>query len=167
MSLPIAEGDQIVPESWREEKITEDVQERKKIIDDFTLDGVHILLAEDNDVNAEIAMEIMEMEGAVLERACDGLEAVRMFQESSVHEYDAILMDIQMPNMNGWEAAAEIRKLTRADADIPIFAMSANAFVEDKRHSLEVGMNGHISKPVDYDEVRQRIGEALLDAPGR
>lgn len=107
------------------------------------------------------------MEGAVLERACDGLEAVRMFQESSVHEYDAILMDIQMPNMNGWEAAAEIRKLTRADADIPIFAMSANAFVEDKRHSLEVGMNGHISKPVDYDEVRQRIGEALLDAPGR
>ena len=167
VSLPIAEGDQIVPESWREEKITEDVQERKKIIDDFTLDGVHILLAEDNDVNAEIAMEIMEMEGAVLERACDGLEAVRMFQESSVHEYDAILMDIQMPNMNGWEAAAEIRKLTRADADIPIFAMSANAFVEDKRHSLEVGMNGHISKPVDYDEVRQRIGEALLDATGR
>ena len=167
VSLPIAEGDQIVPESWREEKITEDVQERKKIIDDFTLDGVHILLAEDNDVNAEIAMEIMEMEGAVLERACDGLEAVRMFQESSVHEYDAILMDIQMPNMNGWEAAAEIRKLTRADADIPIFAMSANAFVEDKRHSLEVGMNGHILKPVDYDEVRQRIGEALLDAPGR
>ena len=69
--------------------------------------------------------------------------------------------------MNGWEAAAQIRKLSRQDADIPIFAMSANAFVEDKRHSIEVGMNGHISKPVDYDEVRQRIGEALLISSGR
>lgn len=85
-----------------------------------------------------------------------------MFQESPENGYDAILMDIQMPNMTGWEAAAEIRKLDRSDADIPIFAMSANAFVEDKRHSVEVGMNGHISKPVDYDEVRQRLGEALL-----
>ena len=85
-----------------------------------------------------------------------------MFQESPKNGYDAILMDIQMPNMTGWEAAAEIRKLDRSDADIPIFAMSANAFVEDKRHSVEVGMNGHISKPVDYDEVRQRLGEALL-----
>ena len=76
--------------------------------------------------------------------------------------YDAILMDIQMPNMTGWEASAAIRKLERADADIPIFAMSANAFVEDKRHSMEVGMDGHISKPVDYREVRRMMGEALL-----
>lgn len=162
ISLPIAEGDQTVPESWKDVRPVENAGDRKKAIEEFTLDGVHILLAEDNDVNAEIAMEIMEMEGAILERACDGLEAVRMFAESPVKGYDAILMDIQMPNMTGWEAAAEIRKLTRPDADIPIFAMSANAFVEDKRRSIEVGMNGHISKPVDYDEVRQRLGEALL-----
>lgn len=162
INLPIAEGEQNVPESWKEIQTGEETGGLTKAVEEFTLDGVRILLAEDNDVNAEIAMEIMEMEGAVLERACDGLEAVRMFEESPLNGYDAILMDIQMPNMDGWEAATQIRKLTRPDADIPIFAMSANAFVEDKRHSLEVGMTGHISKPVDYDEVRQRIGEALL-----
>ncbi len=162
VNLPIAEGNQTVPDSWKEIGEEETGRDLSKAVEEFTLDGLHILLAEDNDVNAEIAIEIMEMEGAVLERACDGLEAVRMFEESPIHGYDAILMDIQMPNMDGWTAAAEIRKLTREDADLPIFAMSANAFVEDKRHSLEVGMNGHISKPVDYDEVRQKIGEMLL-----
>lgn len=162
VNLPIAEGDQTVPVSWKEIHAEEKPEDLTKAVEEFTLDGVRILLAEDNDVNAEIAIEIMEMEGAVLERACDGLEAVRMFEESPLHGYDAILMDIQMPNMDGWAAAAEIRKSAREDSDIPIFAMSANAFVEDKRHSLEVGMNGHISKPVDYDEVRQKIGEMLL-----
>lgn len=162
ISLPIAEGEQFVPETWNEGCPREAAGDLKKAIEEFTLEGVRLLLAEDNDVNAEIAIEIMEMEGAVLERACDGLEAVRMFEESPEHGYDAILMDIQMPNMNGWEAAAQIRKSSRPDADIPIFAMSANAFVEDKRHSIEIGMNGHISKPVDYDEVRELVGEALL-----
>ncbi len=162
IALPIAEGEQEVPETWKGACEEMDDAARKKAIEEFTLDGLHILLAEDNDVNAEIAMEIMEMEGAVLERACDGIEAVRMFEESPENGYDAILMDIQMPNMTGWEASAAIRKLERADADIPIFAMSANAFVEDKRHSMEVGMDGHISKPVDYREVRRMMGEALL-----
>lgn len=162
ISLPIAGGEQIVPESWNDVRLKGDTGDLKKAIEEFTLEGVRLLLAEDNDVNAEIAIEIMEMEGAVLERACDGLEAVRMFEESAERGYDAILMDIQMPNMDGWEAAARIRKSSRPDADIPIFAMSANAFVEDKRHSIEVGMNGHISKPVDYDEVRELVGEALI-----
>ncbi len=162
ISLPIAEGEQFVPETWNEGCPREAAGDLRKAIEEFTLEGVRLLLAEDNDVNAEIAIEIMEMEGAVLERACDGLEAVRMFEESPEHGYGAILMDIQMPNMNGWEAAAQIRKSSRPDADIPIFAMSANAFVEDKRHSIEIGMNGHISKPVDYDEVRELVGEALL-----
>lgn len=162
ISLPIAEGEQNVPASWKDIRPLNNAHDLEKAIEEFTLDGIHILLAEDNDVNAEIAMEIMEMEGAVIERACDGLEAVRMFDESPENGYDAILMDIQMPNMNGWEAAGQIRKLSRLDSDIPIFAMSANAFVEDKRHSIEVGMNGHISKPVDYSEVRRLIGEALL-----
>ncbi len=162
VSLPVAEGVQNVPDFQDNIRQEEDNEELQKAIEEFTLEGVHLLLAEDNDVNAEIAMEILEMEGATLERACDGLEAVRMFEESANREYDAILMDIQMPNMDGWEAAAKIRNLVREDADIPIFAMSANAFVEDKRHSIEIGMNGHISKPVDYDEVRRLVGEALL-----
>lgn len=162
INLPIADGEQAVPDSWGGARAAGGAEDLQQAVERFTLEGLHLLLAEDNDINAEIAMEIMEMEGAAIERACDGLEAVRMFEESPLNGYDAILMDIQMPNMNGWEAAAKIRGLTRQDADIPIFAMSANAFVEDKRHSVEVGMNGHISKPVDYDEVRQKLGEALL-----
>ena len=129
--------------------------------EDFSMKGLHILLAEDNDINAEIAMEILTMEGAVVTRACDGNEVVRLFRESSQGEFDVILMDIQMPGMDGWEATKVIRKMKREDADILIFAMSANAFVEDRRHSKAVGMNGHISKPVDYDQVRQIIGKHM------
>lgn len=131
----------------------------------FSLKGLRILLAEDNDINAEIAMEILGMEGILLERARDGVEAVSMFKESSPGTYDAILMDIQMPNMDGWTAAEVIRKLDRKDADLPILAMSANAFVEDRRKSAEVGMNGHINKPVDYEEVRRLLGECLTSKP--
>ena len=83
-----------MPETWKGACEEMDDAARKKAIEEFTLDGLHILLAEDNDVNAEIAMEIMEMEGAVLERACDGIEAVRMFEENPENGYDAILMDI-------------------------------------------------------------------------
>ena len=131
----------------------------------FSLKGLRILLAEDNDINAEIAMEILGMEGVLLERARDGVEAVSMFKESSPGTYDAILMDIQMPNMDGWTAAEVIRKLDRKDADLPILAMSANAFVEDRRKSAEVGMNGHINKPVDYEEVRRLLEECLAPKP--
>ena len=106
-------------------------------------------------------MEILAMEGAVLTRACDGAEVVKMFKESRPYTFDVILMDIQMPKMDGWEATRVIRKMKREDSDLPILAMSANAFLEDRRKSLESGMNGHISKPVDYDEVRRIIGEQL------
>ena len=84
-----------------------------------------------------------------------------MFQESQPYSFDVILMDIQMPKLDGWEATKVIRRMNREDIDIPILAMSANAFVEDRRKSQESGMNGHISKPVDYDEVRRIIGEQL------
>ena len=84
-----------------------------------------------------------------------------MFKNSALHAYDVILMDIQMPKMDGWEATKVIRKMQREDSDILIFAMSANAFLEDRRHSIRVGMNGHINKPVDFDELRQVIGEQL------
>ena len=125
-----------------------------------------MLLAEDNDINAEIAIEVLGMEKAIIDRACDGKEALKMFSESDIGTYDVILMDIQMPNMNGHEATAAIRKLDRADSDVLIFAMSADAFVEDKRQSLAVGMNGHISKPVDFDEVRRTIGEHMYSRDG-
>lgn len=157
VALPLAAQDQIA----EQESQAQEAAEKVAVPEDFTLDGIHILLAEDNDINAEIAMEILEMNGAIVQRACDGEEVVQMFKDSELHAYDVILMDIQMPKMDGWEATEVIRKLEREDADILIFAMSANAFLEDRRHSISVGMNGHINKPVDFDELRQMIGEQL------
>lgn len=161
VTLPVADMDQTLPDNIDTTVEIRAEEALRKAVDESTLKGLHILLAEDNDINAEIAIELLEMEGAVIERACDGQEAVHMFMDSEPGEYDAILMDIQMPNMNGWEATKVIRSSGRKDSDLLIFAMSANAFIEDKRYSLEVGMDGHISKPVDFDEVRRVIGEQL------
>lgn len=141
--------------------------ERQKAIEEFSLEGLQILMAEDNDINAEIAMEILEMQGAHITRAVDGEDAITQFKESAPGTFDVILMDIQMPNLDGWEATKQIRAMDRTDADILIFAMSANAFLEDQRHSIEVGMNGHISKPVNYDEVRELIGAHMYEMRGR
>lgn len=157
VALPLAAQDQIT----RQEIQAQEAAAKAVVPEDFTLEGIHILLAEDNDINAEIAIEILEMNGAVVQRACDGEEVVQMFRDSELRAYDVILMDIQMPKMDGWEATEVIRKLDREDADVLIFAMSANAFLEDRRHSISVGMNGHINKPVDFDELRQMIGEQL------
>ncbi len=160
LSLPIADREQETSDRLENIRAVED-EAYKKAVEEFSLEGLHILLAEDNDINAEIAIAILEMEGAKPVRACNGKEAVEMFEESAPGTYDVILMDIQMPIMNGWEATEKIRMSDKEDADIPIFAMSANAFLEDKRHSIEIGMNGHISKPVDYDEVRRVIAENM------
>ena len=159
LSLPIAE----VQEQSSEQIVSDEIEdpEKSRAIENFTLKGIRILLAEDNDINAEIAMEILAMEGAVLTRACDGNEAVKLFGESQLYSFDVILMDIQMPGMDGWEATKVIRQMDREDANLPILAMSANAFLEDRRKSQESGMNAHINKPVDYDEVRRIIGEQL------
>ncbi|MGI6021218.1 MAG: ATP-binding protein [Lachnospiraceae bacterium] len=121
--------------------------------------GVKILLAEDNDLNAEIAMVQLEELGVVVTRAVDGTEAVKIFEESTPGSFDMILMDIMMPEMNGYEAAGAIRALRdRPDArDIPIIAMTANAFAEDVQESLDAGMNGHIAKPIVIDEVVKTI----------
>ena len=119
-----------------------------------TAPSSRVLLAEDNDLNAEIACELLAEAGLVVERAGDGAEACVMFEASKIGYFDAVLMDVQMPNMNGYEATRCIRELDREDADaVPIIAMSANAFAEDVSASLASGMNAHLSKPIDMRRV--------------
>lgn len=131
-------------------------------VDDYTYEGKSILLAEDNEINAEIAVEILEESGAKVEVAENGQIAVDKFAANPPGYYDFILMDIQMPVLNGRDAARKIRQLDRADAnEILIFALSADAFVEDTRLSMEAGMNGHFAKPVEFDEVRKQIGQVV------
>ncbi len=126
--------------------------------EEISLNGMHILLAEDNDLNAEIAMMILEEDGASVEHAEDGLRAVQMFEQSAPGHYNAILMDLRMPNMGGLEAATAIRAMQREDAaSIPIIAMTADAFAEDVQRCLEAGMNAHLSKPIDVDKLKKTL----------
>ena len=126
------------------------------------LKGKRVLLAEDNDINAEIAIEILNELGMVVEHAADGKICVDMLTKSPAHYYDFILMDIQMPNMNGYEATMAIRKLLdKAKSNIPILAMTANAFDEDKKASLRAGMDGHLAKPIDVKDLVQGIAAVL------
>ncbi len=117
-------------------------------------EGRRILLVEDNELNREIAQALLGMTGMIIETAADGQEALNMFQDNPPYYYDLIFMDIQMPVMNGLDATRALRSLPRADAaEIPIIAMTANAFVEDVRRSLDAGMNAHVPKPLDMDLV--------------
>lgn len=118
----------------------------------------HILLAEDNDLNAEIAIAILTEMGCQVDRACDGLECVDMLAKAASDYYDLVLMDVQMPNMNGLQATGAIRSMTdEAKAKIPIVAMTANAFEEDRKKCLEAGMNDHLGKPIDVAIMLQVI----------
>jgi len=128
-------------------------------INEFT--GKRLLLAEDNELNAEIATEILEEVGFEVEHAKDGVICVDMLQKAEPGYYDLILMDIQMPNMNGYQATERIRELSGAQRDIPIIAMIANAFEEDKQHAFAVGMNGHIAKPIDVTKLMEELTEFL------
>lgn len=124
--------------------------------------GKRILLAEDSDLNAEIAMEILRDVDFVVERAEDGLKCVEMIDKAPAGYYDLVLMDIQMPRMNGYEATRIIRKMEdREKANITILAMTANAFEEDKREALEAGMNAHLSKPIEVDKLIKTIKRSL------
>ena len=121
---------------------------------DYDFKGKRILLVEDNELNREIAEELIGATGASVESAEDGVQAVKKFKESAEGYYDLILMDVQMPHMDGYEATRCIRALGRSDAQkVPIFAMTANAFAEDVQKSREAGMNAHISKPLDIRAV--------------
>lgn len=135
---------------WNQEL---DVLDEKSI-----LEGKRVLLVEDNELNAEIAMAILEQSGLVLDRVADGLACVNRLSEVDADLYDLILMDIQMPNMNGYEATRRIRQFENVKkASIPILAMTANAFEEDKKMAIKAGMNGHISKPIDVSVLEKQI----------
>lgn len=126
--------------------------------EDFSLTGLHILIAEDQEMNAEILSELLEMEEAGSEWAENGQRAVEMFESSKPGQFDAILMDMRMPVMDGLTATREIRKLSRPDAaEIPIIALSANAFEEDVKQCLLSGMNAHLPKPVDIDKLKETL----------
>lgn len=117
-------------------------------------------MAEDNDLNAEIAITILEDMGLIVERVEDGIQCVAKMEQMPAKSYDLILMDIQMPEMNGYEATQAIRSLNREDSQsIPIFALSADAYVENKRYSKKMGMNGHFSKPIDFNEMEKELGQ--------
>lgn len=122
-------------------------------IDEDFLVGKRILVAEDNELNQEIVLDILTNKGCIVELANDGLQAYEMVKNASKDYYDFILMDIQMPNLNGYEATSKIRMLDNDNKDIIIIAMSANAFVEDKDKAYQFGMNGFISKPINVKEM--------------
>ena len=127
-----------------------DKREERKDVSEKSIKGLHILLAEDNELNMEIAEFVLQNEGAEVSKAWNGEETVELFRKSESGEFDAILMDIMMPVMNGYEATKMIRSLDREDAKvIPIIAMTANAFTEDRLRAKEAGMNEHIAKPFD------------------
>jgi len=129
------------------------------------LDGRKILLAEDMEINAEILTDILEMENIRVDHAENGRIAVEMFEKSAAGDYAAILMDVRMPEMDGLEATAAIRRMDREDArHVPIIALTANAFDEDVQRSLQAGMNAHLSKPVEAERLIQVLGELVYES---
>lgn len=142
------------PASSRSEESTGNLQDMLRRPDIKILDGVKILVAEDNDLNAEIVVEMLSMQGAVAVRADNGKKALEVFKDSGTDEFKVILMDIMMPEMNGLEATRAIRALERKDAaGIPIIAMTANAFKQDEEDAMKAGMSGFLSKPIDVTKL--------------
>lgn len=132
--------------------------EKEVVVEQFSFEKKRILLAEDNEINAEICMSVLNSKGAFVDRVENGQEAVDTFKKHVKNYYDLILMDIQMPQMDGYEATQIIRTMESGKA-IPIFALSADAYVENKRYSKEMGMDGHFSKPIDFDVMEKELSE--------
>ena len=141
--------------------IDKDPQARERAdeqADSCSLAGMNVLLAEDNELNAEIAQALLESEGIVVTRAADGNEAVDLYVGRPAGSFDAILMDIMMPDMDGYEATRAIRLSEKVDAaDIPIIALTANAFAEDAKAAHDAGMNAHLSKPLDFNKLKNML----------
>ena len=128
---------------------------------DIRLEGLHVLLAEDNDLNAEIAEELLALKRIIVDRASDGREAVSMFAESPEGLYDVILMDVNMPVLDGLAATREIRSMNRRDAaSVPILAMTANTFQDDRSKAQQCGMTGFLPKPFDVEQLYRALKEA-------
>lgn len=153
LTLPQAEADE-------QASVTGRAEDQNRYEDAFQ--DCRILMAEDNDINAMIAVELLEGMGAKVDVAQNGQLALEAFQAKPEHYYDFILMDVQMPVLDGRAATRALRALDRSDAtEIPIFALSADAFIEDERLSMESGMNGHYSKPIDFIALRRNVGAYL------
>lgn len=153
LTLPQAEADERA-------SVTGQAEDQNQYEDAFQ--DCRILMAEDNDINAMIAVELLEGMGAKVDVAQNGQLALEAFQAKPEHYYDFILMDVQMPVLDGRAATRALRALDRSDAtEIPIFALSADAFIEDERLSMESGMNGHYSKPIDFIALRRNVGAYL------
>lgn len=156
LQLPLAKENDLL-EIEKQEELPEETENTVSVFH-----GRRILLAEDNEINAMVAEEILGGFGAQVDVAENGQLAVQMFEEKPENYYDFILMDIQMPVMNGREATEKIRLLDRSDAQtVLIFGLSADAFVEDERKSIACGMNGHYAKPIDFDALQRNIGSFL------
>ena len=141
-----------------------DKREEQKDVSEKSIKGLHILLAEDNELNMEIAEFMLQNEGADVIKAWNGQEAVELFRKSEPGEFDVILMDIMMPVMNGYEATKMLRSLNREDAKtIPIIAMTANAFTEDRIRAKAAGMDEHVAKPVDVESLIKAIHKLVND----
>ncbi len=148
-----------VNELWADEAPAEGAQPEQS----GGLEGLHFLAAEDNEINAEILAELLDLEGASCEIVENGRLAVERFQQSEPGEFDGILMDVQMPVMNGHDAARAIRALSREDAGrIPIIAMTANAFAEDEKAALDAGMDAHVAKPLDVGLLKKAIRQCSI-----
>ena len=155
--LFLSELRRVLAEPFRAEPASEPAQPTAA-----DLKGKKLLLVEDNELNREIALEILKETGFVVDTAEDGAVAVRKIKQAAPGQYDLILMDIQMPNLDGYEATRQIRALPDAEkASIPIFAMTANAFEEDRQNALAAGMNGHIAKPLDVPHLLRVLADAL------
>lgn len=129
-----------------------------------SIHGLNLMLVEDNELNAEVAEILLEDEGAIITIVNDGQQAVELFNNNPVGTFDAILMDIMMPVMDGLTATKAIRALNRSDAGIiPIIAMTANAFAEDVQRCLDAGMNAHLAKPLDIEKVKKRFVNIQLN----
>ncbi len=134
------------------------------VLNNFKLDGLHILIVEDNQLNMEIACDILGMKGVTLTSAWDGEQAVDIFNKSPEYSFDVILMDMRMPNMDGCEASSQIRASGKADATtIPIIACTANAFTEDIAATQSAGMNAHVSKPLDFNVLENVMGKLIAN----
>ena len=154
LALPRAQGAEPLPAAPEEEE--------EAPAGRASLAGAHVLIVEDQEMNAEILTDLLEMEEVTSEWAENGQKAVEMFGQSEEGHFDAVLMDMRMPVMDGLTATQEIRKLKRGDAKrVPIIALTVNAFEEDVKQCLQAGMNAHLAKPVDIELLKQTL-ERLL-----